>query len=251
MLTIDISKSPVIGGVVGVPVALLVVSLAGLATNSHQSKPSPGRKLIVASSLVVLALGLFNQLDRATKDPPEYAQRHDLERAQELDKWLVNYASENGWRNPTISLDVISGKLNSGAIVTSGYEQLGQLVDFQSMLGQQVMGVDRAEALSLLARSDFVILTNLPKTGVDPFYERVSQYWNDLKAWAEQNMIVVRIVPFDDFTATVYVRPFAKVSGLSGGWITSAGLSIETERVALQRFPKIRLSGAANYSWLP
>ena len=84
-----------------------------------------------------------------------------------------------------------------------------------------------------------------------PFYQRVALYWNDLKAWADKNMILVRKVPFDSFSAAIYVRPSATVSGLSGGWITSNGMSIEAERATLQQFPKIRISGAANYAWLP
>jgi hypothetical protein len=96
--------------------------------------------------------------------------------------------------------------------------------------------VERPEALSLLAKSDFVILTNRPKAEgsrdglsvdassaairqfpnillrVDPFSQHIAQYWNDLKTWADKNMIVAKTVPFDNFTATVYVRPDAKLS---------------------------------------
>ena len=110
------------------------------------------------------------------------------------------------------------------------------------MLGSDdIMGVSRQEALSLLTKSDFLILTTQEKTGIYPFYQSLAQYWNDLKAWADKNMIVFRTVPFDNFTATIYARPSATVSGLSGGWITSAGLSLETERVTLQEFRKIQM----------
>jgi len=50
----------------------------------------------------------------------------------------------------------------------------------------------------------------------------------------------------EGFTA----RPTAKISGLSGEWITSAGLTVEASRVDLRRFPTIRISGPAYY-WLP
>jgi hypothetical protein len=63
-------------------------------------------------------------------------------------------------------------------------------------------------------------------------------------------MIVARIVPFSAFTATVYVRPAATISGLSGGWIPSHGFSMEAPRDVLERFPLIRLTGSADYSRL-
>jgi hypothetical protein len=252
VLTLDISKSPVIGGVVGVPVTLLVAALMAGAANPRESKSFRVRNVTVTCSLVVFALGLFNQFGHAVSHLPQYAQRRDLERVAELNKWIADYARENGWRKPTISFDVISGSLQAGTITTSGFESSGELIEFQpTVLGGAIMGVDQAEALAALAHSDFVVLTDLPKTGVYPFYERISKYWNDLKAWADKNMIVARTVRLDSFTATVYTRPTATVSGLSGDWITSNGITLEVPNDVLQRFPKIRLSGAANYSWLP
>jgi hypothetical protein len=64
-------------------------------------------------------------------------------------------------------------------------------------------------------------------------------------------MIPARTVQFTGFTAKAYTRPSAEISGLSNGWITSSGVTIDASRADLQRFPKIRLLGSANYSWLP
>jgi hypothetical protein len=252
VLTIDISKSPVVGGIVGMPVALLVVALTTMAATNPRAPESPrGQKLIVACSVMIFGLGLFNECQHFSRHLALYAQRRDLERLTELDKWLAEYAEKHGWSNPAISADVISAWFFPHAITASGYEQTLQLLQFRGMFGQGIMGVGREEALSMLAASDFLILTTLPKAGVYPFYQGVAQYWNDLKSWADKNMILLRTVQFDNFIATIYVRPSATVSGLSGGWITSTGLSIETERAALLRFPKIRLSGQANYTWMP
>ena len=149
-----------------------------------------------------------------------------------------------------ISYDVISGWLNAGSPTISAFEQSRELIQFYPMLGNEIMGVDREEAISLLKQSDFLILTTLPKVGTRPFDRRIAEYWDNLKAWADNNMIVARIVPFSAFTATVYVRPAATISGLSGGWIPSHGFSIEAPRDVLERFPLIRLTGSADYSRL-
>src|SRR5258708_29626923 len=109
------------------------------------------------------------------------------------------------------------------------------------MLGAGLMGVEQSEAVSLLKNSDFLILTTQPKTGLFPFYQQIARYWDDLKDWADRNMVVARTVLFDRFTATVYARPTATISGVSGDWIPPSGLWIETLYATLQRFPKIRL----------
>ena len=46
------------------------------------------------------------------------------------------------------------------------------------------------------------------------------------------------------------VRPTAKVFGLSGDWIASHGLALETTTSVLERFPIIRLLGPADYTRL-
>jgi hypothetical protein len=208
VLTADIAKSPVVGGIVGGPAALLVVALAARAAPiPRETEPVPRREFVIACSLAIFTLGVWNEIAHLTRHLPEYGQRRDLRRLTELNKWLVNYACDHRWRTPAISFDVISGQLNSGAITATGYERLGELIEFHPLLGGGIMGVDRREALSLIENSDFVILTTLPKKGIFPFYERIAHYWDDLRAWADKHMVEVRTVFFDDFSATVYAQP--------------------------------------------
>ena len=231
--------------------ALLVVAVAAaIAPRPSQREPFLVRRLLVACAVAVFALGLYNQLSQASRHWPAYAHRDDLKQLDELDKSLIDLANKYGWSHPGVSYDVITGWLNAGPPTISAFEQSRNLIEFQPMIGNGVLGVDRAEAISLLKQSDFAVFTTLPKVGVYPFYRHIAEYWDDLKAWADDNMIVARIVPFSEFTATLYVRPTARISGISGGWITSHGLSIEATRSALERFPMIRLTGPADYSRL-
>jgi hypothetical protein len=251
VLTADISKSAIVGGIVGGPAALLVVAItAAAAPTPDEREPAPVRRLLVASALAIFGLGLYNQVSQASRHWPAYTQRSDLNQLAELDKCLVDLANKYGWSRPGVSYDVITGWLNAGSPTISAFEQSRDLIEFQPLLGNGIMGVSREEAISLLRKSDFVVLTNIPKVGIYPFFKHIAEYWDDLKAWAEKNMIVARTVPFSTFTATVYVRPTARISGTAGGWIASHGLFIETPRSVLERFPMIRLAGSADYSRL-
>ena len=251
VLTVDISKSAVVGSIVGGPAALLVVAItAAAAPKPGKLNSTHGAKLLVACALAIFVLGLFNQFSRAGRHWPAYGQRDDLKRLDQLNKCLIDLAQEYEWSSPLISYDVISGWLNAGSPTISAFEQSRELIQFYPMLGNEIMGVNREEAISLLKQSDFLILTTLPKGGTRPFDRRIAEYWDDLKAWADNNMIVARIVPFSAFTATVYVRPTATISGLSSGWIPSHGFSLEASRDVLERFPVIQLTGSADYSRL-
>jgi hypothetical protein len=238
VLTADFEKSPVVGGIVGVPAALLVVVLAARAASVFRKPdPSPGRKVIFACSLVIFALGIANQFEHLRRHLTEYAQRRELTRLVDLHQWVIEYAGDHGWSSPAISFDVLSPWFQCGGITDTGLMRSGKFVWFRLMLGSGGMtAVERPEALSLLAKSDFVILTSRPKAEgsrdglavdassaairqfpnillrVDPFSQHIAQYWNDLKAWADRNMILAKTVSFDNFTAAIYVRPDAKLS---------------------------------------
>jgi hypothetical protein len=266
VLTIDADKSPVTG-IVGVPAALLVVALSARAATVRDLEVRAIPKTIVACSVAIFILGIATVFDQLSQHLPEYAQRRDLRRLAELNKWMVRYASEHGWHDPIISVDVISPWFNGYGVTDTGYEETGQFVEFHLLFGHEIMGADRQEALSQVAQSDFLVLTTpiSRETGLDsggtsqdtssdsnyqwlgilrrlspfsqhavqpapsgillegstatiqrfpmlrhhllPFYERLAHYRDDLKAWADKNMILAETVPFENFTATVYVRP--------------------------------------------
>ena len=141
VLTADISKSAVVGGIVGVPVALLVVAVAAaVAPRPSQREPFLVRRLLVACAVAVFALGLYNQLSQASRHWPAYAHRDDLKQLDELDKSLVDLANEYGWSHPGVSYDVITGWLNAGAPTISAFEQSRNLIEFYPMLGKRGFG---------------------------------------------------------------------------------------------------------------
>jgi hypothetical protein len=276
VLMMDTDKSPVVCGIIGVPAALLVVTLSARVAAVHCLEVSVDSKTIIACSMSVFALGFVTVFDRLSRHLPEYTERDDLMRLLGLNKWMVDYASEHGWRDPGISVDVISPWFNGYAVTDTGYEETGKFIEFQLILGHDVMGTDLEGALAQLAHSDFFIFTvpNSRETGLEsdktsrktssdtnfqwvsilrrlnpftkyaaqaipsgislegstasiqrfpmlqhhlfPFYERLARYRNDLKAWADTNMILAQNVQFEKFTATVYVQPTGVTSNCSG-----------------------------------
>ena len=273
VLTIDTDKNSVVGGIVGVPAALLVVALSARASGTHTLNVQRFPRSAIVCSVVVFVLGLGTVVDRISRHNPEYAEREDLAKLVDLNKWMVSYASEHGWDNPGISMDTISPWFYAYSITDTGYEKTGKFIEFHPLFGGDIMGADRQEALAQLAQSDFFILTTpavqqvgdsgntSPNTSREanyewlsvlrrlkpfynpgvrpvpdgislegstaslqrwpaerqhryPFYQRLAQYRDDLKAWADGNMTLAQTVPFRNFTATVYVRSTGG-SGLS------------------------------------
>ncbi len=253
VLTSDISKSPIVGGIVGVPCALLVAwpMVVWGGRRAREARPALYNRVLGITAGAVLCLGILNQLARASNHRLEYANRDSYERLAELNRWFVTDASDHRILQPVLSTDLVSPWFMADLITASGFEQTGKLVPFRQSLGGTIAGVERDQALADLEQSDYVILTTAPKIGVYPFYDKIRKYWDDLKAWSEQNMLVAWSIPFEDYVATVYKRPVPKLAGVSGDWITSRGLDLEAEGNILERFPIIILTGIIDLSWLP
>jgi hypothetical protein len=229
-LTSDLSKNPCVGSVVGVPSALLVVCIAArIAPSLQQLASSPVRRLLTVSAVLTIVIGLGNEFTHLSSHLPEYYQREDLNRLLELQKFIVNYASDRGWQTPGVSFDVISPWLEARSFTDTGYERLRKLVEFHPMIGDGILGVDKTQALSLLQDSDFAIFTNSPTLGftrsglsIDastdairefpkillrfPTSQKIASYRPELLAWAEKNMVLIKTMQFENFDVKVYAR---------------------------------------------
>lgn len=208
MLTADIAKSPVVGGIVGVPAVLLLIAIVARIRSWAEKPESVGLpKFTFGFALLILVLGVYNQFAHADRHPYSGPQHRNLKKAAELDQWLVEYADQRKWRSPKISFDLISDWFNVGVITVKGYEQTRKLIEFQPLLGRDIVAIDKGEALACLAASDFVVLTTMPRRGVYPFDQQISHYWGDLKEWTEKNLVLARSMAFEGFNVSVYVRP--------------------------------------------
>lgn len=246
VLTADISKSPAVGGIVGVPVVLLLVLLVARVPLSPVRAAAAS-----ACSLLVLALGVAHIFAQASHHRPEFKQRADLERLVDLSLWLMQVAQDNAWRKPLLSVDMISSSLAAAPIAATIFERTGQFINFRLALGNDMMGVERAKALDMISKSDIVILTSNPKPGIYPFNRAIAAYWGDLKAWSDQNLILSKVQRFDELDATIYVRPNARVRGISGDWLLHTGAWVGVPRSTLRKFPIVELTGAALPGALP
>jgi len=274
ILTGDVSKSPVVGGIVVVPIVLAVVLVCaallsasgprrslGPVVDGPTAAETPGtmkpvvrRRLVDAMAVLALLAGGATFIGKATAlqrtDSP-----YDLERVNALNREIVRFAVEGGLRQPTFSIDRVVDYLNDGTLKVSGFETLHRLVPFAGRLGQGAVGIfgtTRDAALKLLEDSDVVVLTD-PVRGRDdayPMNARIREYWGDLWAWTREHREPLTSFEIFGVPHHVFVRPSLKLSGARGDWVTSDGLVLEADASHLAARPFIVLSGDANFRWL-
>jgi hypothetical protein len=259
-LNLSTHKSPVIGGILCVPIILVIVMLMS-ALRSRKPLSGDNRpdyfgarpRLIgssyVAGAFVIIGLLIFMYRAGGPKSGLEYIARAAINDV--YDK-IIRYAVESGNASPSLSIDGIMDHLHASLLMVASYERFGRFVRFRPMFPDSVLASRREDALSLSARSDIVVLTD-PVRGREqpyPLNSAIREYWADLQGMVTANFVPLTSTTIQGIPLEVFVKPVVKISGVSGDWVTSAGLIIEVEARDLAKWPFIVLEGAAIYHLL-
>lgn len=269
-LTIDIAKSPVVGGIVVVPIVLLATLLcASLLPHRGASSASPvgtseapvttfaspwpwrritaSRRVIATGCGIVFVAGLAGFLRNAATEPRDPSR---MVRAQyvALNEAIVRFVFDNHLVGPRISLDRVADYLNIGTLELYGYERYRRLINYAPRFGIGPYGIfatPRDTALQLISESDIVVLTDpvLAREHPYPMNTKIKEYWGEMQRWAKDNLFLVVSENIAGIPYEVFAKPGFKVGGLSGGWITSAGVLLDVNAAHLARWPVLVLEG--------
>jgi hypothetical protein len=204
--------------------------------------------------MVAMAIGLQNFISKslASKLPAPLA---DLEQITLLAKTIASYAQVNGLTKPTMSSDRIVDYQNIGTVKLFSIELLHRNLEIDPRFGHGAYGIfatSREDAMRLFADSDIIVLTDaLTDRAVPyPMNSKIKEYWDELAQWTAQNRIPLYATRIFGIPYRVFVRPLAKMSGLSEGWVTSEGLGLEANATVLTKYPYIELDGKADFNAL-
>lgn len=255
LLTFDVAKSPVVGGVVTVPCILLFILITSVFTSSHSL---PGQSVatnrtqvrqlgrFVRSFLilgcVIVAMAIFLANGTASQ---HNLSRSDLVRVNNVNQAIAGYIIDHAISNPRISFDRVDEYLNAGTIQVRGYELWRRFIDIVPKI-YGTWAMPRDEAMKLVQDSDIVILSD-PVLGREfshyPMDTKIREYWSELQQWTEANLARLYTTNINGIPFCVFHKPLAKSEGGSGDWITSRGLTFTLNRSELQRWPFLILDG--------
>ena len=263
VLTLDISKSPVVGSIVCVPLLLLLMLACSVPLDAWPPRLRPGllacsfsRSIIQTLTMALILIVALGSFIIHLNGRPIFPYRNDdLRLVNEVLDSVVSIAAVNNLSKPVLSVDNVSEAFQPGTMTVAAYERFGKLIDFEGKLGcdnNMMLQTDRDTTLQQLGDSHIIILTDMPKRGVYPINESIRNYWDDLWEWSNSHLIPYKVFKFSFFKAYVFVRPFAEIVGImSDGWISSSGITLKANAAYLRRFPIFILEGNADLSVFP
>jgi hypothetical protein len=247
ILTYSISKSPIVGNILVVPLLwLALLPLAGVmrrgrvASNPWATRAMVGLAVVAVSTSVVL----FTQRQCHPQCGRQEAEDAPTVLAFHEDLW--HHSREAGLKTPIVSFDCFHHLLFLPGANAFTYEQHRTLLNAtQAMPANGVMAMNDAAIGQALESSHFVVLT----TGATrasllyPFHQQMETQRSGLRGYCERELIHVQSYHMLDSTVDLYMRPWVAFHGASGGWITSRGCTLAGRGEVLRQAPTIEMRG--------
>jgi hypothetical protein len=199
VLTANGPKSSVVGGIVLVPIVLLIVCIAALP---------PRRSL--AGWTVTIGMAWAMLVFTANANINQHGMPlEDLRTVNRLNAAAADYIAENKLTAPRIAVDRVTDFLNGGTVwmVLLERDLRGVEVTPVASLGS-IFEISREDALAALARTDVAFLSDEGgRNEVYPFHRSMREHWPAMNDYAEKNMSLLTTGKVVGLTFRLYVRP--------------------------------------------
>ncbi|MBI1915738.1 MAG: hypothetical protein HYS12_13545 [Planctomycetes bacterium] len=250
-LTLNVSKSPVLGGIFVAPLLWLGVLPAVQA--ARRRCPARGTDAVLtALACIAVAAGVHVKLAAVCRHETWPSDRDDAEQVLALHEEVIRQSSQIHSRPPMFSFDSVLDLLTHKTLMVYAYEQHGKLLDFGAGLGGSHLHMDEKTIWDLLEHSDLVVLTKEGRLAspVYPFNQQMRPMHGAVRRYCEEELVRVGRYPVADDQLTLYVRPSFRLEGESHGWITRRGLTLTAPAEFLRKRNVAHLGGKLNLSFL-
>lgn len=248
ILTIDQSKSPVVGSIIIPPLLWFIICVAISNDEDHH------RSTLIKLALRMLAIVFFGYgclnyflnfsgLNTAAPQASELNKMYDD---------IGNYIDKCGLKNPLISSDQIIDYLAAPTINALYFEKHHHFLNLaNTSLGGSIFAITKKQLDDNFKKTNFYItnLNNYPKSTL-PANASLNKFSSLLKQQADNQMIVLGEYSFNGSIYRLYARPSFSINNVSGDWITANGIILTIPAIVAQHTQSISMSGTYPYQWL-
>jgi hypothetical protein len=201
ILTLDVSKSPVVAGVVMIPSILLVMFC-------WRSLVFP----VFSRQAVQLAAGFYIIVGFAAFLSHAYAPSSEFSAAELAEVKRLNLVIANlDGAAPRVAFDRLTDYLNVATVrfyfrELNGVSELTEPRYAETLAG--IFAVKPADAMRAVETSDIVVLSDERlKRSRSPFDQSIVQSWRMIDDYAQSNLKLLATGKIDDITYRIFVRP--------------------------------------------
>jgi hypothetical protein len=253
ILTRMVSKSPVVGNILVIPLMWLVLlPLLGVARRGLA--PGKAKAALGILGFVGCTWGVFSHFQmECTMRGGWFAYGDDAKVVLTFHDDIVQCSRDAGLKNPHIAYDCIAEFLHAGVTDVRAFEQHGQNLQLsQLMPNNGVLAMDETAIRQALDQSHFVVLAGESyfTESLYPFNQQMKAWQSELRAYCDRELIHIKRYAFQDTSFDLYMRPWVNFHGNAGPWVTSKGLTLTGPGAVLTKASAIELRGKINLKLL-
>jgi hypothetical protein len=226
VLVSDVSKSPVVVGIVA-PAAGWLVILGAMRLGGQWLWNGP---VGMALAVLVLIAGIDHTARLLTSHLPSWGRRSEIREMIEAYDHIRRAALQRGDAQPRgVSVFGVSEYLRSELAEFLAYDRHRVLLNLTPELGHSIYATNLDEARAALDRSVFVITASErpPEHLVYPFDRAIQPMIPALTDYVRQRFTYLTQFTFRDVRHEVYWRPVPNGAGVSGVRVTRDGIVVE------------------------
>lgn len=223
ILTSQISKSPIVVGIVATPVVWLFIIVYRVMVFRAS------RALALCALLMAVVLCGDRLLAGYAGRGPFAYRKDDVRSITAMYTELASYCRRTDNRSPRLSVDNITEFLGNNLLKVEAYERLGIVLDVFGKLGHSIFEIGPDAITGLLNDSDLLISSDRfeYKRGPFPCYDSFQKHRGLIQKKAREDFIFVKEYPLRDMNLSVWVKPSFSIRGtVDDGWVTVDGLRL-------------------------
>lgn len=207
ILTTDLSKSPIVGGIVVVPL-LLAITIIVLFLYQNSVNVIFKKISLITFTIISLLFGLSNYLNHFGRHNQAYFRQNTL-KLTKMYCDIGNYAIKKHWGSFSMMVDQVNDYLNDGALKTIYYEKTGVFLNVSGTpkLSTDITNIEKAKRQ---LNKNYIFITNLDRYKQElpyPYNVSISPLRSQLKQYAKKKFIVLGDYPLTGYRFRVYVKP--------------------------------------------
>ncbi len=250
ILTMNLSKSPLVASIALVPAVLLGSFLLYRMERSAPASTPPRFAGAFRAVLATLSLaGGMTLMANAEGRPDVHAPyRAEVKALLAAYDDIVTYCERFGLKQPVFVTDRILEYFNGTAAAVMMLERSGQQFQPREMIAYNIFERTKDEVVKAAAGADCALLTLDPiekaQQSLFPFHQTAINWQAEYRRIVTTEMAPIAELRMPGHHFQIFVRPRARLEGGSYGWLTAEGAEVVASARALRNLPVVRITGS-------
>jgi hypothetical protein len=206
ILTLDVSKSFVVGGIVVMPILWLVMWIFLRLDEKRTVITNRIDWINYIIAIVLLIIGVYSQYHGYHRSQSA-ARLQDLQSISKMYNDIGNYTVAKKIPVIYLSVDSIKDSLSAGNLVVLYFEKYGKLLNVEQPMWKTLFPVDKQQVIRALQKSNVVIVNLSGYRGITnyPFDNSIRNMREFMMQYVKRHFVKFGDYKFDGYVYRVYV----------------------------------------------